>query len=89
MIFTIGHHCLFPRDDAASRYVNSGPPLGSNVELSEVRGSKFSRGVHASLTRVGNSLGLAATPSFGIGPEAYQGYLSRAHKRALIAKARA
>jgi protein-disulfide isomerase len=39
--------------------------------------------------RVGNSLGLAATPSFVIGPEAYQGHLSLAHKRALIAKARA
>ena len=39
--------------------------------------------------RVGNSLGLAATPSFVIGPEAYQGYLSLARKRALIAKARA
>jgi len=39
--------------------------------------------------RVGNSLGLAATPSFVIGPEAYQGHLSLAQKRALIAKARA
>jgi protein-disulfide isomerase len=39
--------------------------------------------------RVGNSLGLAATPSFVIGPQAFQGYLSLAHKRALIAKARA
>jgi protein-disulfide isomerase len=39
--------------------------------------------------RVGSSLGLAATPSFVIGPEAYQGHLSLGHKRALIAKARA
>jgi protein-disulfide isomerase len=39
--------------------------------------------------RVGSSLGLAATPSFVIGPEAYQGHLSLAQKRALIAKARA
>jgi protein-disulfide isomerase len=39
--------------------------------------------------RVGNSLGVAATPSFVIGPEAYQGHLSLEHKRALIAKARA
>jgi protein-disulfide isomerase len=39
--------------------------------------------------RVGSSLGLAATPSFVIGPQAYQGYLNLAHKRALIAKARA
>jgi protein-disulfide isomerase len=39
--------------------------------------------------RVGSSLGLAATPSFVIGPEADQGHLSLAHKQALIAKARA
>jgi protein-disulfide isomerase len=39
--------------------------------------------------RVGNSLGLAATPSFVIGPQAFQGHLSLARKRALVAKARA
>jgi hypothetical protein len=56
MIFTIGKHCLFPRDDAASLLVNRGPPVGSDVELTEVRGSKFARGVHASLTRIGKLL---------------------------------
>ena len=39
--------------------------------------------------RVGSSLGLAATPSFVTGPEAYQGYVGLEDKRGLIAKARA
>ena len=39
--------------------------------------------------RVGSSLGLVATPSFVIGPEAYVGALSLEDKRAIIARARA
>jgi protein-disulfide isomerase len=39
--------------------------------------------------RVGSSLGLNATPSFVIGPEAFQGYVSLGDKRAFVAKARA
>jgi protein-disulfide isomerase len=38
--------------------------------------------------RVGSSLGLVATPSFVIGPEAYGGELSIEQKRALVARAR-
>jgi protein-disulfide isomerase len=39
--------------------------------------------------RVGDSLGLAATPSFLVGPEAYIGGVTLEQKRAIIAKARA
>jgi protein-disulfide isomerase len=39
--------------------------------------------------RVGNSLGVVATPSLVVGPELYGGYVSLSEKRALIAKARA
>jgi len=39
--------------------------------------------------RVGRSLGLVATPSFLVGPEAVIGSLGLDEKRALIARARA
>ncbi len=39
--------------------------------------------------RVGRSLGLMATPSFLVGPEAVVGALTLEQKRALIARARA
>jgi protein-disulfide isomerase len=39
--------------------------------------------------RVGESLGLAVTPSFVIGPRAYQGGLTLAQKQVLVAAARA
>lgn len=39
--------------------------------------------------RVGSSLGLVATPSFVIGPEAYAGALSLEQKREIVARARA
>jgi protein-disulfide isomerase len=39
--------------------------------------------------RVGNSLGIVATPSFVIGPELYTGALDLEQKRVLAAKARA
>lgn len=39
--------------------------------------------------RVGSSLGLAVTPSFVLGPQAYQGGMTLERKRALVAEARA
>lgn len=39
--------------------------------------------------RVGNSLGLAATPSFLVGPQAYVGHVTLEEKRAIVAEARA
>lgn len=38
---------------------------------------------------VGDNLGLVATPSFLVGPQAYQGHLTLADKRAIIAAVRA
>ena len=39
--------------------------------------------------RVGDSLGLVATPAFLVGPEAYVGHLPLERKRAIVANARA
>ncbi|KAA2236020.1 DsbA family protein [Salinarimonas soli] len=77
-------------------------PVGAERALNEALGLGADAGALAraadseavtrrlrAVLRIGESLGLSATPSYVIGPEAYAGDLTLAHKRALVARARA
>jgi protein-disulfide isomerase len=64
--------------------------LGANLaRLAAVADSQKVTNQMKEALRVGDSLGLVATPSFLVGPEAYVGGITLEEKRAIVAKARA